>query len=167
MQNSPKKPKPRNNIIEFGRFIYSLLVMGYHVQFSYDDDKVDIFENGALAVEYYFLLSGYFLSRSLEKIAKDEKNNIFIKYFYFMKNKITALLNVHVLSIIVVIIIIASCDTKNFVDKFLDGLPSIFLVQMIIVWAGDFDKALIVPEWYLSSMLIMYVIYGSYIFVIN
>ena len=154
MQNSPKKPKPRNNIIEFGRFIYSLLVMGYHVQFSYDDDKVDIFENGALAVEYYFLLSGYFLSRSLEKIAKDEKNNIFKKYFYFMKNKITALLNVHVLSIIVVIIIIASCDTKNFVDKFLNGLPSIFLVQMIIVWAGDFDKALIVPEWYLSSMLI-------------
>ena len=40
------------------------------------DEKVDIFENGALAVEYYFLLSGYFLSRSLEKIAKDEKNNI-------------------------------------------------------------------------------------------
>ena len=157
MQNSVQKvqkAKPRNNIIEFGRFIYSLLVLGYHVQFSYDDDKVDIFENGALAVEYYFLLSGYFLSRSLEKIAKDEKNNIFIKYFYFMKNKITALLNVHVLSIIVVIIIIASCDTKNFVDKFLDGLPSIFLVQMIIVWAGDFDKALIVPEWYLSSMLI-------------
>ena len=155
MQNSVQKvqkAKPRNNIIEFGRFIYSLLVLGYHVQFSYDDDKVDIFENGALAVEYYFLLSGYFLSRSLEKIAKDEKNNIFIKYFYFMKNKITALLNVHVLSIIVVIIIIASCDTN--VDKFLDGLPSIFLVQMIIVWAGDFDKALIVPEWYLSSMLI-------------
>ena len=166
MQNSPKKPKPRNNIIEFGRFIYSLLVMGYHVQFSYDDDKVDIFENGALAVEYYFLLSGYFLSRSLEKIAKNEKNNIFKKYFYFMKNKITALLNVHVLSIIVVIIIIASCDTKNFVDKFLDGLPSIFLVQMIIVWAGDFDKALIVPEWYLSSMLIC-MLFMVPIFIIN
>ena len=25
---------------------------------------------------------------------------------------------------------------------------------MIIVWAADFNKALIVPEWYLSSMLI-------------
>ena len=25
---------------------------------------------------------------------------------------------------------------------------------MIIVWAGDFDKALIIPEWYLSAMLI-------------
>ena len=71
-----------------------------------------------------------------------------------MKNKISALLNVHILSIIVIIIIIASCDSKNFLDKFLNGLPSIFLVQMIIVWAGDFNKALIVPEWYLSAMLL-------------
>ena len=154
MQKTSKQSKPRNNIIEFGRFIYSLLVLGYHVQFSYDDDKIDIFENGALAVEYYFLLSGYFLSRSLEKIAKDEKNNIFIKTFYFMKNKITALLNVHVVCIVAILIIIAACDTKNWVDKFLNGLPSVFLVQMIIVWTADFNKALIIPEWYLSSMLI-------------
>ena len=153
--SKPKKvQKPRNNIIEFGRFIYSLLVLGYHVQFSYDDEKVDIFENGALAVEYYFLLSGYFLARSLEKLSKDDKNNIFMKIYLFMKNKITALLNVHILSIIVVIIIIACCDTKNFKDKFVPGIPSIFLVQMFIVWTGAFDKALIVPEWYLSAMII-------------
>ena len=149
-----KPSKPRNNIVELGRFIYSLLVLGYHVQFSYKDDKVDPFENGALAVEYYFLLSGYFLARSLEKLAKDDKNSFFKKYFYFMKNKVTALLNVHILSIVVVIIIIACFDTKNFLDIFLNGIPSIFLVHMIIVWKSDFDKALIVPEWYLSAMLI-------------
>ena len=154
MKKAASPKKPRNDIIEFGRFIYSLLVLGYHVQFSYSDDKVDIFENGALAVEYYFLLSGYFLSRSLEKLSKDTKNNIFMKTFHFMKNKITAILNVHILSIIVVVIIIAACDKKNFKDKFVPGIPSIFLVHMIIVWTGAFDKALIVPEWYLSSMLI-------------
>ena len=154
MTQPSKSSKPRNNIIEFGRFVYSLLVLGYHIQFSYSDEKIDVFENGALAVEYYFLLSGYFLSRSLEKLCKDEKNNLFKKTYYFMKNKITALLNVHILSIIAIIIIIASCDRKNFVKKFLPGIPSIFLVHMIIVWTGDFNKALIVPEWYLSSMLI-------------
>ena len=90
----------------------------------------------------------------MEKLCNDEKNNLFKKTYYFMKNKITALLNVHILSIIAVIIIIASCDKKNFVKKFLPGIPSIFLVHMIIVWTGDFNKALIVPEWYLSSMLI-------------
>ena len=149
-----KPSRPRNNIVELGRFIYSLLVLGYHVQMSYSDEKIDPFENGALAVEFYFLLSGYFLARSLEKLSKDEKTSFIKKYYLFMKNKITALLNVHLLSIIVVIIIIACFDTKNFKDIFLPGIPSIFLVQMIIVWSGDFDKALIVPEWYLSAMLI-------------
>ena len=149
-----KPTKPRNNIVELFRFIYSLLVLGYHVQFSYDDEKADAFENGALAVEFFFLLSGYFLARSLEKLSKDDKTNFFKKYFFFMKNKVTALLNVHILSIVVVLIIIACCDKKNFLDKFLNGLPSIFLVQMIIIWASDFNKALIVPEWYLSAMLI-------------
>ena len=102
-----KPSKPRNNIVEFFRFIFSLLVVGYHVQMTYEDDVYDIFENGAIAVEYFFLLSGYFLARSLEKLAKDEKTNFFLKIYYFMKNKITTLLNVHVLAIIAIIIVIA------------------------------------------------------------
>ena len=53
-----KPSKPRNNIVEFFRFIYSLLVVGYHVQMTYEDDVYDFFENGAIAVEYFFLLSG-------------------------------------------------------------------------------------------------------------
>ena len=150
----PKPSKPRNNIEELFRFIYSLLVLGYHVQFSYNDEKVDPFENGALAVEFYFLLSGYFLARSLEKLIKDEKTAFIKKVFFFMKNKVTALLNVHIVSIIAVIIVILCCDKSSFLDKFLPGIPSIFLVHMIIVWSSDFNKALIVPEWYLSSMLI-------------
>ena len=55
-------PKQRNNIIELGRFVYSLLVVGYHIQLSYDekDETVDPFECGALAVEYYFFYPDIF-----------------------------------------------------------------------------------------------------------
>ena len=148
--------KQRNNIIELGRFVYSLLVVGYHIQLSYDEDNeaLDPFDDGALAVEYYFILSGYFLARSLEKLNTDDKTSFFLKYFNFMKNKVKGLLNVHIIAIIAVIIIIACCDSKIFVDKFVPGITSIFLVHMIVVWHGDLEKALIVPEWYLSSMLI-------------
>ena len=51
---------------------------------TYEDDVYDLFENGAIAVEYFFLLSGYFLARSLEKLAKDEKTNLFLKLYYFL-----------------------------------------------------------------------------------
>lgn len=153
-----QKKKVKNNIIELGRFVYSLLVVGYHIQLSYDnkdDNKnVDPFENGALAVEYYFLLSGYFLARSLEKLSLDESTSFFRKVFEFMKNKIKAILNVHLLSIVVKVIILACLDTENFADKFVPGIPSIFLVHMIIIWSEDYNKALIIPELYISSMLL-------------
>ena len=101
--------KKRNNIIELGRFIYSLVVLGYHVQLSYDEDNktVDPFECGALSVEYFFFYLDIFSTFSWE-------TNFFKKYYYFMKNKITALLNVHIIAIVAVIIIIACCDTKIF-----------------------------------------------------
>ena len=148
--------KQRNIIIELGRFVYSLLVVGYHIQLSYDeeDKSVDPFECGALAVEYYFFLSGYFLARSLEKLSLDNKMSFIKKYYTFMKNKIKALLTVHFIAIIAILIIIACCDKKNFVNKLLPGITSIFLVQMAVVYHGNFEKALIVPEWYLSSMII-------------
>jgi peptidoglycan/LPS O-acetylase OafA/YrhL len=71
-----------------------------------------------------------------------------------MKNKIKALLTVHFIAIVAILIIIACCDKKNFVNKLLPGITSIFLVQMAVVYHGNFEKALIVPEWYLSSMII-------------
>ncbi len=58
----------RNNLVEFARFLFSVLVIGYHVQMSFSGDGIDLFENGALAVEFFFLISGYFFARSIEKL---------------------------------------------------------------------------------------------------
>ena len=52
-------------------------MVGYHIQLSYDEDneELDPFDCRALAVEYYFILSGYFLSRSFEKLNSDTKTS--------------------------------------------------------------------------------------------
>lgn len=43
--------------------------MGFHVQlYHYPEDETDAFECGAVSVEFFFVLSGFFLPRSLEKI---------------------------------------------------------------------------------------------------
>lgn len=44
--------KNRNVIIELARFLFSILVVGYHVQMSMNNTAADFFENGALAVEF-------------------------------------------------------------------------------------------------------------------
>ncbi len=146
--------KQRNNIVELMRFLFSLLVVGYHVQMTWAGDKLSIFEGGALAVEFFFLISGYFLARSIEKIAAKEKSNFLIETGKFMWGKTKSILPVHLVAIAGIIVVIL-CTRLNIAgDMIVKGLPSVFLVHMAVVWDSSFNLALIVPEWYLSAMLV-------------
>ena len=145
--------KTRNNLVEFARFLFSMLVIGYHVQASFSTSKTDFFEWGALAVEFFFILTGFFFAKSIEKYAL-QSGNLLKNYGKFMIGKIKGIFPTHTIAIIAVLIIIACCDAQSFSQKFIQGLPSIFLVQMVVTWNSSFDAALIVPEWYISSMLL-------------
>lgn len=144
----------RNNLVEFARFLFSVLVIGYHVQMSFSGNGIDLFENGALAVEFFFLISGYFLARSIEKINAKENGNIALDSCRFMGNKVKGVLPVHLTAIVLMIIVLLACDLSNAGSLILKGLPSIFLVQEAIIWNEAYANALIVPEWYLSAMLL-------------
>ena len=148
------KMTKRNNLVELARFLFSILVVGYHIQMTFLGDGINFFENGALAVEFFFLISGYFLARSIEKISAKENYNPALESCRFMGNKVKGILPTHLTAIIAVIIVILACNLANSGNIILNGLPSIFLVQMGGVWTNAYASALIVPEWYLSSMLL-------------
>lgn len=63
--------KKRNSLIELYRFILALNVIKSHAMFVYSGQY---FGYGRLSVEFFFILSGYFLIRSIDK---------FIEYGYF------------------------------------------------------------------------------------
>lgn len=144
----------RNNLVEFARFIFSVLVIGYHVQMSFAGNGIDMFENGALAVEFFFLISGYFFARSIEKISANDKCNVVSDSCRFMGNKLKGVLPTHLTAVILMIVMILIFDLGSCGSRLLNGLPSIFLVQEAIIWNNAYANALIVPEWYLSSMLL-------------
>ena len=146
--------KQRNNLVEFARFLFSLLVVGYHVQMTWAGEKLSIFEGGALAVEFFFLISGYFLARSIEKIGTQDKFNFLGETGKFMWGKLKGILPVHIVAIIGIIIVILATRLNVAGGMIVNGLPSVFLVHMAVVWDGSFNLALIVPEWYLSAMLV-------------
>ncbi len=143
----------KNTLVEFARFMFSLLVIGYHVQASFSVAKADFFEWGALAVEFFFILSGYFFAVSVDKFVEKD-DSLFAFYGKFMTKKVKGILPVHCVAIIAAIVVLAACAPQMFEQKFVQGLPSVFLVQMFVVWDSSFSNALIVPEWYISSMLI-------------
>ena len=146
--------KTRNNLVEMARFLFSLLVVGYHVQMTWAGNKLSIFEGGALAVEFFFLISGYFLARSIEKIGTNANSKLFPETGKFMWGKIKGILPVHIVAIVGIVIVILVTRLSVAGEMIIKGLPSVFLVHMAVVWNSSFDLALIVPEWYLSAMLV-------------
>lgn len=144
----------RNNLVEFARFLFSVLVVGYHVQMSFSGNGINLFENGALAVEFFFLISGYFFARSVEKINASPKGNFALESLRFTGNKVKGILPAHATAVVFIIIVILIFDLNAAGGIILRGLPSVFLVQEAIIWNEAYADALIVPEWYLSSMLL-------------
>lgn len=59
-----KKKGSKNGLIEFMRFFFSLWVLYFH---SYVPFKNNYFSDGDLAVEFFFVLTGFFLARSMKK----------------------------------------------------------------------------------------------------
>lgn len=117
-------------------------------------EGMHFFAGGALAVEFFFLISGYFLARSIEKIATKENRGVFLETGKFIFGKLKGILPAHIVAIIAVVIVVLSTRISEAGGIILNGLPSVFLVHLAVIWNGSFAQALIVPEWYLSAMLV-------------
>ncbi len=62
---SPLKAKSRkNSLVELMRFLFSLWVLYFHGYVPYSNE---MFSEGKLAVEFFFVLSGFYLMRSIKK----------------------------------------------------------------------------------------------------
>lgn len=150
----------RNGFIELMRFIFALTVVGYHLRnFELIDfGAFPIFNFGYFAVEFFFILSGFFLAKTIDKQRQTEPSwvNLPRETAVFMGKKIKSFLPLHIVAIVGIIVVIAAFQPETLGQRILDGLPNVFLVQTGIVWRETID--LIKPEWYLSAMLIIFLI---------
>lgn len=64
VNNNAQVCKGKNSIIELLRFLFALWVLYYHGFVPY---KGEVFGQGYLAVEFFFVLSGFYLMRSIDK----------------------------------------------------------------------------------------------------
>ena len=144
----------RNTLVEWMRFLFSLLVVGYHIQMSMEDSAVHFFANGAVAVEFFFLISGYFMARSVEKVSKKTDIRLLPETGAFIKGKIMGILPGHIAAMLLMILVVVFFDHANAGWRLGRGIPGMFLVQMGAFWDGSYTESLIIPEWYLSAMLL-------------
>lgn len=154
--------KTRNGTIDFFRFIFAICIVIHHgyLLFEGSNYTYTLFERGAIGVEFFFLVSGFLMAKSINK-EKDD-NAIEDSTIKFMFKKISSFYPAFFISYVISIILISIfCYTgeKMFITRFFDSIWELLLIR-----GFGFQGVRSYPaSWYLSAMVIaMTLIYPIY-----
>ncbi|MCM1545372.1 MAG: acyltransferase [Ruminococcus sp.] len=155
--------KARNGRIEFYRFVFCMIVLLFHINKyilkipANDSLNVSFFDHGAVGVEFFFILSGYFMAASVykQRTLKPETVGSFSanEALLFMKKKYMGIFPQHMVAFALTVIVVAAVDgytIKKFLLYLIDSVPNFFLVQMTGINYTSPNHV----EWYISCMLI-------------
>ena len=143
--------------MEFLRFIFSIIIVFHHSR-NFIGNETALFLNGAFAVEFFFILSGFLMMKSISKI-NIQPDNIGIETVRFIKKKYMSLCPDMIISWIIGAVATAVTYHYTFYDignTIRDGIWELGLSNMTGIRMATINDAL----WYLSSMLLcMAIIY--------
>lgn len=157
----------KNGTIELLRFIFCIGIFFFHVEkYLFGEPSFDkgidiaLFPHGAIGVEFFFLVSGYLMAKSLyENQIRGKREFLVTETIAFMKKKYLSIFSYHIIALIGVFIIDCILKKWNFVQivrRIIDMLPNVFLIQMSGISIYNPNHI----TWYLSVMLIaMFILY--------
>lgn len=130
----------KNNAIEAMRFLMMLVIVLWHSAFRF-------VQTGYLPVDFFFILSGYFIYRSYQK----HNDNVCT----FTIRKIHRFYPEYVIALLLALVIhkkyfLQSSDIEVLFGKLLNIIPELFFLQDI----GPYPGGLNGMSWYLSVLLV-------------
>lgn len=145
-----------NANIELWRFIFTIIVCLLHFNGAYFSGK-SYFGGGYIAVEFFFILSGFLLIHSFEN--KNYKAGIRVSAFKYTVNRIKSLYPHYIFSFIVMFIYIM-IDKKETIVGVLKEIFKCFWEISMLQMSGIKCKIYNFPTWYISVLIIIgYLIY--------
>lgn len=147
----------KNSSIELLRFLFCIMIMIFHgkLTFYQGDAKWVLFQQGAIGVEFFFVLSGMMMMQHINKCGTNERDIIKIgnETVHYMKKKYCNIFPVHLCIFIILFfetIVLNGYTFKKALTTLLYALPELFLVQM----SGVQYVRLNINDWYLSALFI-------------
>lgn len=152
----------RNGNIELLRFIFCLIIVFYHTSDKFFSKYTDIpsginfFRFGFIGVEFFFLVSGYFMAKSADK---SFDISLAQNTYSFMKRKVSSILPYHLIAFCVIVTqyyCYKGLQPNAGFESFLKTLPTLFFLKE----TGIEANTVLGMEWYISAMLIvMFIVY--------
>lgn len=127
--------KEKNSLIELCRFLFAIWVLYYH---SYVPFKNEHWSNGYLAVEFFFVLSGFYLISSIDKYASMPTRQGLSKFLVhrFSAISVPFLIN----EVFVVYYDLCSKPSYNFLFGYLWYIRDLFIAMTVIFLLRRFIK---------------------------
>lgn len=150
----------KSGSIEFWRFLFCcqvLLLHFYHAGFMYKKHDDLPFAGGAIAVEFFFILSGYLFAKSYEKYSMESGEQSTTLAFF--KSKLKRLYPHYLYSFFVYFMIfnfaILDVNFKRIGKNFLNSIWEILAAPMTGIGDFVYNGA----TWYISASLIVFLVF--------
>lgn len=143
----------RNGKIELLRFIFCIIVILYHINLDlWNGDMMmgkhlSFFSHGRTCVEFFFLLSGFLMAKSVHSKPKPDSVSVGADTVGYLYTKIKGVWIPYIILSVAMIIYIPFGYTDPAVHM-IDRLPSLLFLQR----TGIGDEGFISVAWYLSSL---------------
>ncbi len=143
----------RNGTIDFLKFYFAIIIMLFH-SFVIAGEEKSIFQGGALAVEFFFLISGYMLAGSVKRQSdRGLGNNLTIDTIKFVLHKFNGFMPNFWLSMILAFCVYIYRHALSFQSALKDLVNSAFN-WVLLTGSGLGSASVISLSWYLSVMMI-------------
>jgi len=146
----------RNGIISFWKFLFCIMIVIFHGNILAGDGEIAILLGGYIGVEFFFIVSGFFLAAYIsEKNKNNDDTNIALETLKFIFKKFTSFFPYILISFILTIPLYIKIYDYS-VHQLISSIWGLFLLQE----SGFRFLSFNTPLWYLSSMLLsMFIIY--------
>lgn len=152
--------KERNGKIEFMRFVFSLFIILFHIntvifggKYKLTED-ISFFSRGRIGVEFFFVVTGYFLAASAFKKQSEDTPPFFGKEtIQFVWKKFLGIFPYHLIAFsftFVTVWFIEKLNILSAVKRLVLALPNLFLFQKLGIPSTNLNGV----EWYISCMLV-------------
>lgn len=135
----------RNGYIDFIKFIFSLIVVEFHL-------NTGIFPGGRTAVEGFFMISGYLMMARIAR-ERNSADSLGVSTVRFLAHKYTALLPLLLPSALLGYVVYAIMYNRT-VAEFIQRLPLLLFDVIPLREAGYQGVYAVGISWYLSAMFL-------------
>lgn len=148
----PEKRK-RNGRIDLLRFVFALVIMLHHSRYVLGDDHA-VFIGGSLAVEFFFLVSGYLMAVSAERAnQRGPMTRPGAETWSFLLRKCRGFLPEFWIAWVIGFVFVSFAEHYTLLQAFhafKDEIFEVLLLKMTGLYVQGIDGVI----WYLSAMLV-------------